>query len=86
MAIARGAGTEIIRSIHAIDLDSTAQTLIFGEQHHIYTVLSISVYANVVQAAGNYLQVGVTGYDSKAGTTAQTAWIFKQTFEIIIII
>ena len=80
MAIARGAGTEIIRSIHAIDLDSTAQTLIFGVQHHIYTVLSISIYANVVQASGNYLQVGVTGYDSKAGTTAQTAWIFKQEF------
>ena len=41
MAISRGAGTEIIRSASFEQVESTAQTLIQGVQHHIYTVLSI---------------------------------------------
>ena len=44
MAIARGAGTEIIRS-HAFEDISTDTHLIIGVQHHIYTVLNIVVYA-----------------------------------------
>ena len=43
MAIARGAGTEIIRTAMFEDIDSTTQKLIIGEQHHIYTVLSIVI-------------------------------------------
>jgi len=82
MAIVRTAGTEIIRSIHLEDVDSTASTLIFGVQHHIYTVLSIIVLANSIQAAGNYVNVNILGYDSKGGTTAQTNKILQQDMQV----
>ena len=80
MAIARGAGTEIIRSAWFEDIDSTEQVLIQGVQHHIYTVLSVIVYAQTIQAAGtNVCTLYVKGYDSKAGTTAQLHRIFQWT-------
>tara|TARA_Y100000401_G_C8300981_1_gene214054 strand:+ start:18 stop:476 length:459 start_codon:yes stop_codon:yes gene_type:complete len=81
MAIGRGAGTEIIRSIHLEDLaGSTSRTLIFGEQHHIYTVLSIIVYADTLETAGNRIHMYLTGYDSNAGTvgTGEDIRIFLQ--------
>ena len=68
MAIARGAGTEIIRTIYADDIDDTDTTLIFGVQHHIYTVLSI-IFFNTGGTDNGTLQL--IGYDSYAGTTAQ---------------
>ena len=43
MAIARGAGTEIIRAHHFENITNSDKILIFGVQHHIYTVLSIIV-------------------------------------------
>ncbi len=70
MAIARGAGTEIIRSATFADVDSTLQVLIQGEQHHIYTVLSVSVYIEDLQAATNSFYLILKGYNSKGGTTA----------------
>ena len=77
MAIARGAGTEIIRSAHFEDIDG-ATSLIFGVQHHIYTVLSIVVFANSINAAGDAAECYILGYDSEAGTTAQNNYIFNQ--------
>ena len=77
MAIARGAGTEIIRSAHFEDIDG-ATSIIFGVQHHIYTVLSITVFANSINAAGDKAQCYLLGYDSEAGTTAQNIYIFNQ--------
>ena len=45
MAIARGAGTEIIRSASFYDISNSTNTkLIIGEQHHIYTILSVAIY------------------------------------------
>lgn len=45
MAIARGAGTEIIRSAQYFDIsNSTNSKMIIGEQHHIYTILSVAIY------------------------------------------
>jgi len=78
MAIARGAGTEIIRSAHFEEVDSTATILIVGVQHHIYTVLSVICFAKGVQADGNYINMFLGGYDSKAGTTDRGIEIFKQ--------
>ena len=71
MAIARGAGTETLRSIFLETVDSTVSSLIFGVQHHIYTVLSIIVQVQAVQAQGNKLYIYLNGYDSKAGTTGR---------------
>ena len=78
MAIARGAGTEIIRTVMLDDLDSTTTKLIVGVQHHIYTVLSIIFHAATWQAAGNYCRVALRGYDSKGGTTASEIIIFQE--------
>ena len=77
MAIARGAGTEIIRSAHFEEVDSTVSKLIVGVQHHIYTVLSIIMNCRSANTAGNDCIVELLGYDSKAGTTARTIELFR---------
>jgi hypothetical protein len=78
MAIARGAGTEIIRSTLLHNLDSTAEPLIYGVRHHIYTVLSIIVKVEAIQAAGNWVKCYLVGYDSGAGTAQSDFVIFHQ--------
>ena len=77
MAIARGAGTEIIRTAMFEDIDSTTQKLIIGEQHHIYTILSIVICAISIQTAGNQININLQGYDSKGGTTDETMRLFR---------
>ena len=69
MAIARGAGTEILRSAHFNDVDSTSDTkILIGEQHHIYTVLNITIYALALGSTGSVCQMNFVGYDSKDGS------------------
>jgi hypothetical protein len=82
MAIARGAGTEIIRNILMEDVNNTNRVLIFGVQHHIYTVLSIICHCDVVNAAGDYIRTYITGYDSLGGTTDERFYIFKQDMQV----
>jgi len=78
MAIARGAGTEIIRSAHFETVDDDQTVLIQGVQHHIYTVLSVICNGQSMASVGNYIRLMIIGYDSLAGTTAQEMIIFKQ--------
>ena len=78
MAIARGAGTEIIRSASFEAVSSAEQVLIFGVQHHIYTVLSISAFAVTLATPGNAFTCKLVGYDSKDGTSAQIHYVFYQ--------
>ena len=82
MAIDRGSGTEILRSAHFEDVNSTNQLLIVGVQHHIYTVLSVIVQCRTLATAGNYIRMGVHGYDSKGGTTNQDIYIFQQDMQV----
>ena len=82
MAIARGAGTEIIRSISLEEVNSTARPLIVGVQHHIYTVLSVMCHAGGLNAAGDWITMYLTGYDSVGGTTAQNIYIFEQDMQV----
>ena len=72
MAIARGAGTEIIRTAHFENIDDTVQYLIIGEQHHIYTILSIITQKNAEHTAGNKLSLFLEGYDSKVGDSNES--------------
>ena len=81
MAIARGAGTEIIRSAHFEDVDNN-QALIVGEQHHIYTVLSIIICARALDATTDTAQCYLTGYDSHSGESAQNIHIFTQNIQV----
>ena len=82
MAIARGAGTEIIRSVHLEQVNTTDEEVIFGVAHHIYTVLSIVVHAVSVQADGNFIHCYLVGYDAAGGTSAQEIHIFKQDMSL----
>jgi hypothetical protein len=82
MAIVRSAGTEIIRSIHADDIDSTVTNLIVGIQHHIYTVLSIVFHTATWQASGNWVKCYIQGYDSKVGATDQSIILFQQDMDV----
>ena len=77
MAIARGAGTEIIRTVHqrADAADTADKYLIYGVQHHIYTVLNITVWARSAATTG--LFVWIQGYDSDGGLTAQQIGLFR---------
>ena len=77
MAISRGAGTEIIRTIHYHydGANQTVQTLILGEKHHIYTVLSIICYCDyATTSVSDSLQVYLTGLDALDGTSAQNGF------------
>jgi len=80
MAIARSAGTEIIRSATFNDIDGEVSTkLIIGEQHHIYTVLSITIFCQSVDTAGNAMNIDFVGYDAKGGTSAVTHRLCRYT-------
>ena len=69
MATARGAGTEILRSAWHKEVDSTNTNLIIGVQHHIYTVLSFTIFCHALGSGDNTFNVYLQGYDAKAGTT-----------------
>ena len=76
MAIARGAGTEIIRCASFSDVDSTQTTLIVGVQHHIYTVLSIIIHTLTVVADDNFY-VRLDGWDSKGAASGAGHILFR---------
>ena len=79
MAIARGAGTEIIRCASFEHVNGGAdRKLIIGVQHHIYTILSLIVWCDTRNAAGDTVDLVIRGYDSFGGTTLQANRIFKQ--------
>ena len=78
MTIARGVGTEIIRSVHLETVSDAAEELIFGAQHHIYTVLSIIVYAVSLDAEGDVIKCYLTAYDSLSGESGQIIHLFRQ--------
>ena len=82
MAISRGAGTEIIRTICLEDVTDTTRNVIVGVQHHIYTVLSITVFADTLNAAGDYVECFLIGFDANGGTSAQTFQIFRQDLQL----
>ena len=74
MAIARGAGTEIIRCAQFENIINSDVTLIYGEKHHIYTVLNIIIYCADGTGDG-FLRI--KGWDAKAGGTGSSNYIVK---------
>ena len=78
MAIARGAGTEIIRSAHFEEIIGAGNhTLIHGVQHHIYTVLSIIICPAGIASNTHYARLLIYGYDSFGGTATQEIRIWQ---------
>ena len=82
MAIARGAGTEIIRSGLFEAVNSTAQIMIVGVAHHVYTVLSIICHASGLNADTDFIYAYLVGYDAKEGTSGQDIMIFQQDMSV----
>ena len=76
MAIARGAGTEILRA-HNFTIVNDDQPLIIGEQHHVYTVLSIVVYCALIDSTTDKIMVRLVCFDSHGGSSAQEPIIFN---------
>ena len=76
MAVPTGSGTETLHSHFFEDVDAT-QTLIFGLQHHVYTVLSIIVYCEVLNATTDFGYLQLKGYEahdtSGSGSTMRFA-------------
>ena len=66
MALSVAAGTETLQALSFGDVDAT-QDLIFGAQHHIYTVLSTFVYSISIGTAGDTFQLAIVGHDHHAG-------------------
>ena len=76
MAVPTGSGTETLHSHIFENVDGT-QTLIFGVQHHVYTVLSIIVHCNVLNATADFGRIQLKGYEahdtSGSGSTISLA-------------
>ena len=71
MAVPTGSGTETLHSHSFADVDA-GQTLIFGVQHHVYTVLSIIVFCNALDAITDVGYIDIKTYDNHGGGSGQT--------------
>ena len=69
MAVPTGSGTETLHSHFFEDVDAI-QTLIYGVQHHVYTVLSIIVYCEALDATADKGYLKFTGHEGHAGAAA----------------
>ena len=81
MALPTGGGTETLKSHWFYDVDG-AQTLIFGVQHHVYTVMSIIVCCRAMNAGTDYFYINFHGKDHHAGTSATTGRLLRQNIQI----
>jgi len=77
MALPTGPGTETLHSHLFEDFDTTSQyTILHGVQHHVYTILNITVHC--VAKTGNYFYLRVLGYDSYRAESGQGMQFAKQ--------
>ena len=83
MAIARGAGTEIIRTALFQDVRGadTYHDLIIGEQHHIYTVLSVVISCVGLAVATDYFRLEILGHDSFEDGSGSVIQLLRQIAE-----
>ena len=75
MALPTGSGTETLHAHAFTDLDAT-QIVIIGVQHHVYTVLSIVIYAGALNAISDYIAFRTIGWDHHAGASGATQYLF----------
>jgi hypothetical protein len=81
MALPTGSGTETLHSHLFEDVDGT-QILIKGVQHHVYTVLSIIVYCNALNATADFGYIIMKGYDNHGGASAQEPNIARFNIQV----
>ena len=68
MAVPTGSGTETLHSHMFADVDAP-QTLIYGVQHHVYTVKSIIVHCNALDATTDVGNIELKTYDNHGGAS-----------------
>jgi len=71
MAVPTGGGTETLHSHWFSDVDA-AQTLIFGAQYHVYTVKSIIIHCNALDATTDKGYLQIKTYDNHGGSSGVT--------------
>ena len=81
MAVPTGRGTETIHAHHFEDVDAE-QPLILGLQHHIYTVLSIIVYCQALDATTDTGTIFIEGYDIHGGAASQNIYIARFNIQV----
>ena len=81
MAVPTGSGTETLHSHMFEDVDG-AQNLIVGVQHHVYTVLSVIVWAEVLNATTDFGYLRMVGYDNHGGASAQEVYMAKFNIQV----
>ena len=81
MALPTGSGTETLHAHHFNNTDGT-QTLISGIKHHVYTVMSIIVYANVLNATTDVGTIGLVAHDGHAGSTTANIRIARFNIQV----
>ena len=85
MALPTGSGTETIHSHFFHDVDNAGggrQTLIFGVQHHVYTVLSIIVHCNVLNATTDFGYLIMKGHDGHGGASAVDMYLARFNIQV----
>ena len=75
MAVPTGSGTETVQSVLLEDVNASQTTIIEGVQHHIYTVLSVTINCRSVHASSNDMALYLKGYDSAAGESDQYIYL-----------
>jgi len=82
MALPTGSGTETLHSHLFQDVDASNQTLIFGVQHHVYTVLSIIVYCNALTAIADFGYINIKTYDNHGGASGREIHIARFNIQV----
>ena len=77
MAVPTGSGTETLHSHFFEDVDAI-QTLIYGVQHHVYTVLSIIVYCNALDATTDFGYLQMKTYDNHSASGSGSTMILAR--------
>ena len=81
MALPTGSGTETLHSHIFQDTDGS-QTLIFGVQHHVYTVLSVVVFCNALNAITDTFDIQMHGHDCHAGVSQATTVVARANIQV----
>tara|TARA_R100000353_G_scaffold135556_1_gene96206 strand:- start:66 stop:506 length:441 start_codon:yes stop_codon:yes gene_type:complete len=76
MALPTGSGTETLHSHWFVDVDA-GQTLIYGAQHHVYTVTNMIICCTALNAATDNVFINFKGHDAHAGISGNTARLLK---------
>ena len=77
MAVPTGSGSETLHSHWFEDVDAI-QTLIYGAPHHVYTVKSIIIYCNALDATTDYGYLQMKTYDNHSASGTGSTMIFAR--------